>query len=274
MRSSLLLPPHGLFSRDSVQLGRLVRNATNPHQDYHYPFGDSSSDAEHPSVVVKTQQNFQELITSSRCASLRTRLKLSAIGAITTNATEARTYQLDNSGAWFKKACGEKATREWILDAIKDGAKMYLTVGYHVVVDALVYERRGEFADKDGQARGDGGGDGNSEVQGGLDSGNVHERKFGAPGEHIYAVQYRKLRFKWFSSHDVDQVALERNNRWKVSLGVRGEDDGEEDDVLEADLADGMDVKGGERYVSEDGMDEFVFDWDEDEDDDDDEDKD
>lgn len=41
-------------------------------------------------------------------------------------------------------------------------------------------------------------------------------RRFVAVGEHVCAVQYRKVRFKWFSSHDLDKVSLEKNNRWNV----------------------------------------------------------
>jgi hypothetical protein len=261
MRTNFV-PPSGLLSRDSVQLGRLIRNPIDPHDDYHYPFPDAE---EHPKLIITSQTNFQEII--ARSASLWARLKLSSIGAIATKANEAKTYQLDNSSDWFRKACKTKDTREWILQGIKDGARMYLTVGYHVIVDALVYERRGEMGSPESRASEDS----NTTLVARIDSSNGHEREYGAPGEHIYAVQYRKLRFKWFSSRDVDQAVLEPTNRWKLSLGARGEEDGDEDDVLEADLADGMDVKGGEGFMSEDGLDEFVFDWDEDEDEEDDE---
>ena len=263
MRTSFV-PPSGLLPTDSVQLGRLIRNPLYPHEDYHYPFDD---DEEQPKSIVTSQTKFQELIASSRSASLRARLGLSSTGAIAATASGSRTYQLDNSGEWFRKACKTKGTREWILQGTKDGARMYLTVGYHVIVDALVYERSGEMASPEGRVSKDS----NTMLVARLGSSNCHEREYGAPGEHIYAVQYRKLRFKWFSSRDVDPASLERNNRWKLSLGARGEEDGEEDDVLEADLADGMDAKGDERFVSEDGLDEFIFDWDDSDEDDEDE---
>lgn len=145
---------------------------------------------------------------------------------------------------------------------------MYLTVGYHAIVDARVYEKRGELVSRQAQAAQEG----SNSLVATLDSSNSHERSFGAPGEQIYAVQYRKLRFNWFSSRHVDKAELERDNRWKVSLGLRGGDNRNVDDVLEAYLADGMEAKGGERVVSSDGMEEFIFDWnEEDEDEDEDE---
>lgn len=55
--------------------------------------------------------------------------------------------------------------------------------------------------------------------------------RFVAVGEQVCAVQYRKVRFKWFSSRDLDKVSLEKNNRWKVYLNVRGQEIGANDMV-------------------------------------------
>jgi hypothetical protein len=47
------------------------------------------------------------------------------------------------------------------------------------------------------------------------------QRRFVATGEQICAVQYRKIRFKWFSSRDLDAAVLDKENRWKMYRIIR-----------------------------------------------------
>lgn len=60
--------------------------------------------------------------------------------------------------------------------------------------------------------------------------------RFQAPGEMIYAVQYRKLKFSWFSSKRIDNATF-GNSRWLINIGVRGAGT-EEKDVLDVHFAD------------------------------------
>ena len=62
---------------------------------------------------------------------------------------------------------------------------------------------------------------------------------FFAPGEKIIAMQYRTLKFKWFSSNKVDSAYLGEHNRWKVYL----EDDKGEPTVGVEDVEDEVDVE-------------------------------
>ena len=57
-----------------------------------------------------------------------------------------------------------------------------------------------------------------------------------AADEQIYAVQYRKVRFRWFSSRNLDRAALEKG-RWKVHGSLRGQEVGT-NDVLEAAISE------------------------------------
>lgn len=57
-----------------------------------------------------------------------------------------------------------------------------------------------------------------------------------AAGEQVYAVQYRKVRFKWYSSRDLDRAALEKGSQWVVHGVVRGQVG--TNDVLEATVSD------------------------------------
>jgi hypothetical protein len=58
---------------------------------------------------------------------------------------------------------------------------------------------------------------------------------FVAPGEQVIAIRYRKLKFKWFSSHTLESTYLEKGNRWKVYLlGDKTEPEEDAEDVVEA----------------------------------------
>ena len=56
-------------------------------------------------------------------------------------------------------------------------------------------------------------------------------------GELVIAVQYRKVKFKWFSSREVDKAVLERSvNRWKVFLLRARQMENGATDCVEVDL--------------------------------------
>ena len=41
------------------------------------------------------------------------------------------------------------------------------------------------------------------------------QRQFIAPGEQIYAVQYRKVRCRWFAGNKVDEMTLAKKTWWE-----------------------------------------------------------
>lgn len=278
MKNRALLQ-NNLLPLDSVKLGRLVLNARNPQQDYLDPL-DSI-----PEATIKPQEKFHETLNSSKNVKLRYRLtalittsfETRDTSSTTLSAVQATTYQLTNSGAWFRKACAKQETRSWFEGVIEDSdSDVYLVTGYHTVTDAQITEELTTGGKSEGAAQLTGSlltgvsapapvGDLLSlRVDSSRDTRRNQTRSFHAPGEQIYAVQYRKVEFKWLSSRSIDKTTLERNNRWKIfwssdpRSGTDTEFDGE-DDVLEADLTDEFDLESGETYVSEDGADEFVF---------------
>jgi hypothetical protein len=71
-----------------------------------------------------------------------------------------------------------------------------------------------------------------------------------AAGEQVYAVQYRKIRFKWHSSRDLNPATLEKGSRWVVHGGVvRGQVG--TNDVLEASVSSGEESEA-EEILSDD----------------------
>jgi hypothetical protein len=169
-----------------------------------------------------------------------------------TTAMEGRTYQLDNSGEWFSNACKTKGARTWLQSAIKDGCKVYCQSDTMSSLIHLFARRLGPGTPKIASIAST-----HRDVNVTLKSGQIHQRTYTARGDGMYAVQYRKLRFKWYSSRDLEKATLEKDNRWKLSPEARG------DDVVEVLLDDGLGTKDGNMFISEGGADEFVLDFEE-----------
>jgi hypothetical protein len=105
------------------------------------------------------------------------------------------------------------------------------------------------------------------EVGMGFSRAGHEDYEFTAPGEQVFAVQYRKLRFAWFSGRDVDTAYLEDGNRWKLYIDSRGSGTEEEaEEVLDVEVDElfgPRDMRGP--YQSFEADFDEVFYWDDDE---------
>jgi hypothetical protein len=259
MFSSIVQPT--FLPLETVRLGRFVVNLNDPHQDYFDP--ECGDDIPPPEVIVKTHEQYQEVHQDAKdnsFASALTRLVSISFSNQNNLATQVttdlvKTYQLSNSGMWFRKALKSQATRKWIERAVREGEDIYLVVGFHTLVDATVVQTRDVGRGYSGQVQAPltellAPGVGAMVPNWGdiLDpgAGASHQQsrrtqtQFTAPGEQISAIQYRKLRFKWFASRDLDKAALERDNRWRLYWTTRG---AEISDVLEVDLQDDLELE-------------------------------
>ncbi len=61
-------------------------------------------------------------------------------------------------------------------------------------------------------------------------------------------MQYRKARFKWHSSRDLDRATLEKGSRWKTNNGLRGLDGL---DVVEATISEDEDTNDREEILTQ-----------------------
>lgn len=264
------------MSVESIRLGRLVRNVDEPQSDYLDP--DCNPCPE--SVIITPHLHYEEVqqsTTDKSFTAVLTRLmsasrarRNKAYTQVTTD--RVTTYQLGNSGSWFKSAIKTETAREWIKESIDQGDDIYVVVGYHTMLDAQVVEGAADALESSGQlglpvtevalaATGvmvplgdiaDPGVAGNNIKKQGI------QRQFVADGEQICAVQYRKVRFKWFSSRDLDTALLEKETRWKMYWNIRGQEIGT-NDVVEVDLHDELEIEGDyEKYTSETEG-EFLF---------------
>jgi len=75
-----------------------------------------------------------------------------------------------------------------------------------------------------------------------------------APGEQIYAVQYRKVQVRWFARNKVDEMTLARKTWWEKYDRPRRYLQGDDEDLIEVELEDEIALEGDyDEYVMESG---------------------
>jgi len=272
MPATILLPQLFL-PRSAVSLGRFVINVNEPHQDFHDPACEPTSNViekveTHYSSVhrVAGHRHFASDLTSFVSSSFSKLAKAS----ISITADEVKTYYLNNSGQWFRDAVRSESTRKWIERTIDEGEDIYIVVGYHTILNARIMEQCGGQSTSGGKlvmpisatlaATGvlvpisnlaDPG------VAGSRGCMEDEQRHFKAQGEQICAVQYRKVRLRWFASSKVENMTLGRETQWKRYDRPRYlESDGE--DMIEAALEDDLAI-GGDREIWTTESGEIVF---------------
>jgi hypothetical protein len=259
MMPACVLLAQFLLPGKAVKLGRFVTNVDEPHRDYHDPACDSGFD-----VTEKLQTHYDSFhhsanhrtfatdLTSFLSSSFSKRAKES----VRISAEQVKTYYLNNTGQWFRDAVKLEASRKWLERTIDEGDDIYFVVGYHTILDARIVEQSG----------GQGMSSGNlvipvsaalaaagivvpysnladSGLAGSRGRMEDEQRHFIARGEQICAVQYRKVRHRWFTSSKLDKMSLEKETRWERYDRPRYLDNDAED-VVEVQLEDGVALEG------------------------------
>jgi hypothetical protein len=259
------MPPSILLSQfflplSAVSLGRFVISLDDPHQDFHDPLCNSD-----PEVAERVQtqydsvrhsvkhQNVASQLTTFLSSSFSKRLKAS----IRITADQAKTYYLNNVGQWFRDAVQSEKTQKWIERTIDEGEDIYVVVAYHTLFDARIIERLGGQRTTSGNLAipmptplsvpgtvipftniADSG------LGGFRDHTKDEQRQFIAAGEQIFAVQYRKVRWRWFASNKVDEVMLAKKAWWERYDRPRYLQS-EPEDMIEVELLeDGIALEG------------------------------
>ena len=147
------------------------------------------------------------------------------LAAVTTE--QSTIHQLANSGRWFKASLKDQETQKWIEEVIETGEDVYMVVGYQTMIDKRALGDTTRSKEFQGQVQlpvSEAASVSTDAVvmfddlaDPGLDIQRHSLRKqFVAASERMYAVQYRKVQFKWYSSRDLNRAALEKGSRWKV----------------------------------------------------------
>lgn len=263
-----------LLSPDAVHLGSLVLDPSAPHADYHI----SDSRKVLPSDVAEaTAISVQQLLNGGKHSSVSgvlsslfsARYSDRAQSELLLRAASSRRRQLKNSTEYFEDLCSSKKTRMWLeRRVIAKKRPVYLVVGLCLIADAHMQEKAQHSTQIGAKAQlpvsaivGDAAGalapylDASvGAATGGSDSSAT---KFNTVGEQVYAVEYRKVEFKWFSSGGaIDKAKVERGSRWMVYSRPRGmaNSNTPKDDTVEAVLTEVNETELGiPGEITEDG---------------------
>jgi hypothetical protein len=258
--SSLYVFHNAFLTLAAVALGRLVTDAANPGQDF-WPV--SNSLIAFDEVDERPFQDVRNSLNRLKDTGLRAKVTKFISGDVASRMTssgeliapKSKVYSLLQPKLHFQRMCKDNATRGWIEEALKH-SPIFLIVGMITVTQAAVDHGQQQATQVSGSVNlsiSDVASSGTSTVipsasgdalevsVGGARARQMHSTaSFIAPGERVIGVQYRKVKFRLFSSNKVESSFLENNpNRWVVLFG--GDRSGS-DDIIEADLQDDLHV--------------------------------
>ncbi|KAB5581173.1 hypothetical protein GE09DRAFT_464852 [Coniochaeta sp. 2T2.1] len=280
--ASLLFTPKAV-PISSVHIGSLIIDLRYPFQEPHRP---SPAPQEPSDYFVAPYKSFRQLQSAFRKDETRAHVsQLAALNFARENnraaeleALEGRAFELVAPLAWFEAACGRDDTRRWFERVRRVGADVFLVVGFRTLFNPRVKqsETRGSLFSADLTVP--------LEMIGGVPpgvTGGVLDPGVGAtrerrteravelelPGEMVYAVHYKRVRFETFKRRVLENSYLDRKNLWIDLSAVRSKSPahGEaaaadvEVAMLKADLVDNVGVWGEEDGGEGEGEDKFVL---------------
>ena len=225
MPCTLLLPLP--LPADEVHIGSLLVNPRDPTQDYFDP-REEKPDLE-PSILRVDVTDFTNTIRdagSKQVEAVLTDYFLTSIDwgkskELELSSAKAATYLMKNSSSWFEQVCALARTRRWFEKVIGRGYKIYLLVGLRTIFDGRFKIDHSASTSTSGHVQLpadmlaglppmglDVGGGGK------VSKDQTASSEFSAAGERIWALQYRQIKFKWYSSKKMENAALETGTRW------------------------------------------------------------
>ncbi|KAI7970733.1 hypothetical protein EIK77_007913 [Talaromyces pinophilus] len=256
MSRSKLVLQHQLLPIENVSLGRFITDIDFPQRQFHNPFPNMNE----INSTVFIQRDVTEILHHEHSTAIGGNItellqlfrgKYRNLGT-QVQATASATYEMQQWEIVFKKACSLTTTRKWMETAIEEDKPVFFIVGYRTFINPSLTETA------------DWGGRKSIQIQMPVSSvveanllpplvrlGNVLDpsvgrakdkavtsyRSYNTDGEVVYAVQYCRVKFKWFSSNKVGSSSL-GPTRWKVHWGVRDAQEMDEDDIIEAELVE------------------------------------
>ncbi|KAM6485748.1 hypothetical protein HDV62DRAFT_259572 [Trichoderma sp. SZMC 28011] len=238
-KSAVLL--NALLPINAVKLGRLVLDIRFPDQDFFEPEDALITE----NTITQKLENIHYSNKREKATGVNSTLSNILFGNhdfgngsdIDLSSSICMTHQLQNSGQFFEWLCTLKKARSWLERAIRRRNNVYLITGIKTIANASIDLAQRERKGSAGNVRAPTGLAANIASMPLPDKAldlsfgwkrsveSSEKASFTAPGEQVFAVQYRKVRISWFSSRDVDKTYLESGNRWELYLGGRGEDD-------------------------------------------------
>ena len=257
----------------NVQLGSLVPDYLHPAIDAIAPIKPTPAD-----LHTSPQTTYKSLFKTYRKTALGPHLAVFGFDVskdqdvdVIIKATRGMLYALKAPTAWFRQLCQETEVQEWIQERARARRSMYIVTGYRTFDDARV-------TNKDKHGKGLGGSIDipidaiasataagipislgmDASFEGKVERSTNIEERYIAPGEQIYAIQYRRVTVGWFRSRSAAQTSLDDKICWEDVFVSRGEENGE--DMVEAELATALRLgKPTENSIDEGCEDEYLI---------------
>jgi hypothetical protein len=255
-----------LLPLDTIGLGYLTLYPQDPAQDAYRPEPGLFADGD---IVTQRLEDFSHILdrtTGSRLHAFLSSAINSTYSSKNVSGTDISsalcvTRQLRNSEDIFQEICKLPTARRWLERALRRRQQVYLVVGIKTLTDARIKQEKSRARETEAAvqvpttlAAAAGGvvlpfGDA-LDVGVGLSrqKQNDETTSFVAPGEQIFAVQYRKIQVARFSARDIDKASLELGNSWKIYVEARGGEEAAEE-VVDAQVCE-YSPKTGENSVS------------------------
>jgi hypothetical protein len=239
------------LSSEEVKLGNLIPNIKDPeldsqecpwplvlNQDYtikpisdFYSFFKAEKD-------VKLSAFFTKLLQASGEKESANHSKLlSGHGNI---------HTLKQPKSFFRSLCRDPKTRKWLQEQIEEGMDVHLVVGFVTFIDARASDGASAGRSIKGQgvvpvteaATGAPGNELDVKFAGEYRVSEVGGRGYLAPGEQIFGLRLKALRFKLFFPKSVSRAGLQKDTSWEMVSDLNRAASSEEAQWVEAFLDD------------------------------------
>ena len=174
-------------------------------------------------------------------------------------SSRCRTYQIDNSSTWYRKAYKDEKTREWLNEQIENASDVFLIVGYQTLFNAKVNVKKNANRQTQGTAEQpltDAVTHGAStqltsskpldtSIKGASSAKQAQQASLIGVEEQLYAVQFRSAKFDFRKSDTFEASKLAQEHVWVRYKDARTGGDDEGVDIVESDLDDDFELESG-----------------------------
>jgi hypothetical protein len=213
------------YNKSDIPLGGIVIDAKVPTQDF---IGQTAPDQ---NISMSIDENFTGNAQNESKTSFQWLISMimsifwnvESEDSLEVTADEARIYSLLQQKAVFEELCAQEETQQWLKYCCREGENPMFVVGYRTLLNAKLVRKThydtsiaGKVQVSPALAAGLPDSDATRvEASASYHDGSKGTLEFDARGERVFAICYRKIKFRYHSGK-VD-VSLRKGNLWKLS---------------------------------------------------------
>ena len=250
------------YTTDQIVLGSLVPDERYPNQDalvltelredidFKRRLDNNFSDNWHTETAASFRAKITKLFSASLEGKTEGHVEIAAKDG--SQNLKSFEYALCQPRDHFRRLCDNVGVKRWLEERYMDSDEPCLVIGYRSLLDAsvrIVNSESGKAAAAGrlpvGAAAGDPSPDSalDPELKAEYSRAAGHDTAFVAPGERVFAVAYRKVRFAFFTGMDGQRrMSLGKDNCWKPVTRGRKATTPEEEEVIEVSIKDAGNV--------------------------------